>query len=517
MNTTIFVTGLPKYLDKELLSTYFHSFGEIHFIRIFTKENNQGKTEGFAKIKFKDREGLLKSTRSLTHTIGELVVKVRELKTQAELESQISKKSRLIYVTNVHYGTKKAEFKKFIIPKVGARRVVRMIKNKKGKKQKEKEMEMFGKVEKIKSAVLELNYRDNRSLSYFTDLEIDYRGKRLCFKGYEEKEYDSEGREIESRTIKSGEQEQEGEEALKSSEPGEPEKVTEEAKKEQMEQVEDKENKREGQAPRQFQPRHLSDAQGNDNDNNNKGRLQKKLNTGVRQFNPQFIIPHLQKKVEKTQVIPVDLPSTDNEHQKEEEVKLTELVNEEQQNEQPPEEEEMKEEKELEEGSEGIKDLLSSSKFQKRKVANVVHTTTAVKRNYPRIPTSGTLRYQEEDANLMFNFPLKKAETYKQAIFIHKQLKKARKHECNEPFFKDIKIEISYSEFVKYILKQEDEIEIENDELLQGLDPGHGSLDKEEEDLGPHGLKPTSRAYFSKKAERKANLQKSDQKSEGEE
>lgn len=494
MNTTIFVTGLPKYLDKELLSSYFRSFGEIHFIRIFTKENNQGKTEGFAKIKFKDREALIKSTRFLTHNIGELVVKVRELKTQAELESQISKKSRLLYVTNVHYGTKKAEFKKFIIPKVGARRVVRMIKNKKGKKQKEKEMEMFGKVEKIKSAVLELNSRDKRPVSFFTDLEIDYRGKRLCFKCYEEKDPDEE-REGGSQTGRSNEQGVNGQE-MKENSGGERITDGEQAAQDSVEMGEE-EGVKAGTAkevPQVGNKIGSKEEKIEENDNDNTNNIGKNLNTSGRQFHPCFIIPHLQKKPTKAGIIPVNQP-----------VQLK-RANESKEEEKKPPQKNLQEEEEKPSIAQDDHPIANpeieesfASKFQKRKSANVVST----RKEFPRLPTEGVLRYQEEDKNLMFNFPVQKAKTYKQALFIHKQLQKAREYESNEVFLKDIKIEISYLEFIKFIQKNTNEkLFDETEHFIEETE--RKEVKSKVEELGPHGFKPTTKAYFSNKANQKS-------------
>lgn len=224
-NTTIFVNGLPQYLEKEQLHFYFKKFGKIQFIRIFTKKGKHGGIEGFAKIRFASRFSLIKATANFNHKIGEMKVRVRELKSQAELEYKISKSSRLLYVTNIDYGTKKEGFVKFIVPLLGAKRVVRMIKNKKGKKQKEKELEQFGKVEKIKSAVVELFETDTRPIEYFENMQVKHKRRLLSFKEYEDRETQEKNR-LEARELeKMLEKQQNGEVSAK--EEGEAEKEPE--------------------------------------------------------------------------------------------------------------------------------------------------------------------------------------------------------------------------------------------------------------------------------------------------
>lgn len=219
-NSSIFVNGLPKLVDKSCVRLYFTQFGKVEHIRIFTKRGKEGTIRGFAKIKFKEREQMLKAIEKKSHIFGDYDVEIRELQSQAELEYQLCADSKLVYVTNIDYTVKKEEFVRFILPLLGAKRVVRMIKNKKGKKQKEKELEETGIIDKFKSAVIELFDSDNRPIEYFVNLQIKLKKRELYMKAYEDKEAQEKRRELEK--FKEEEDEENAEEETKQEEKEEP-------------------------------------------------------------------------------------------------------------------------------------------------------------------------------------------------------------------------------------------------------------------------------------------------------
>jgi hypothetical protein len=68
-NNGIFVAGLPVYSSKSKLAEIFGCFGQIKFIRIFSKKAGK-KTQSFAKIRYADpqvHEEILKSSALITY------------------------------------------------------------------------------------------------------------------------------------------------------------------------------------------------------------------------------------------------------------------------------------------------------------------------------------------------------------------------------------------------------------------------------------------------------------------
>jgi len=127
----IFVSGLPAYSSKEKLTEIFSQFGEISYVRIFSKKD-KNRIKGFAKIKFFTSE---QSFRALTTrkklSYESRTLKISALKTQSKLEKSWSGNKKLAYVHNIPYKTSKAQLLRLLKSEfVPVKKVIRIIKRK---------------------------------------------------------------------------------------------------------------------------------------------------------------------------------------------------------------------------------------------------------------------------------------------------------------------------------------------------------------------------------------------------
>lgn len=128
----IFVSGLPIYSNKDKLRAIFSQFGEVKFVRIFSKKNGR-KNQSFAKIKFESEFSVrqaLKFSDKLRYE--DRYMHINELKSQTKLEKTLcSKNKKIIYVNNLPSRCKKKEILDHLIYNgIPAKKVIRIFKRK---------------------------------------------------------------------------------------------------------------------------------------------------------------------------------------------------------------------------------------------------------------------------------------------------------------------------------------------------------------------------------------------------
>lgn len=127
----IFVSGLPVYCCKHKLTEVFSSFGEVKFVRIFSKKQGK-KTQSFAKIKFTNIESVfacLQNPQPLYYQDKQMALS--ELKTQSKIEQSIYNSKSILFIENLPDKPSKPEISLFLSSKgVPVKKVVRIIKKK---------------------------------------------------------------------------------------------------------------------------------------------------------------------------------------------------------------------------------------------------------------------------------------------------------------------------------------------------------------------------------------------------
>lgn len=127
----IFVSGLPVYSCKNKLRTIFSQFGEVKFVRIFSKKQGR-KSQSFAKIKFENEESVKKALKfSEKITYEEKFITITELKSQSKLEKSLQKNKNIVFVDNLPEKPKKHEIVNCLLYRgIPAKKVIRIIKKK---------------------------------------------------------------------------------------------------------------------------------------------------------------------------------------------------------------------------------------------------------------------------------------------------------------------------------------------------------------------------------------------------
>jgi RNA recognition motif-containing protein len=127
----IFVSGLPIYSCKNKLKTLFSQFGQVKFVRIFSKKQGR-KNQSFAKIKFEDP----KSVEIALQMSGRLqyedrTVDITVLKSQSKLEKSLHNNKSIVMVENLPDKPKKQEILQWMVYNgIPAKKIIRIIKKK---------------------------------------------------------------------------------------------------------------------------------------------------------------------------------------------------------------------------------------------------------------------------------------------------------------------------------------------------------------------------------------------------
>lgn len=190
----IFVSGLPVYSSKEKLEEIFKKFGELKFIRIFSRKSGK-KTQSFAKIRFENsevHETILKKHQQIIYDKKPIIISELQPPSSNTIVQSLAagNQDNIAVIMNIPERTMKVELKEALkANNLDRINIIKMVEKywsqeERIARQRQEADQSPEQPKEVKTCIVHLDPSVGLSLDQLNDLKIAIFDSTITFKKY---------------------------------------------------------------------------------------------------------------------------------------------------------------------------------------------------------------------------------------------------------------------------------------------------------------------------------------------